>query len=100
MNEIAESGKNAASEIELNYRRYLVKVCMLIGLPFLAYFSVYDIIIERYLVGSILFLMFTILLILFLYTRRPGINEKEDIVYRYFLTGLFLQSIGPCLNFF
>ena len=46
MNEIAESGKNAASEIELNYRRYLVKVCMLIGLPFLAYFSVYDIIID------------------------------------------------------
>jgi PAS domain S-box-containing protein len=87
--------------MEANYQRYLVKVCMLVGLPVLGYFMIYDFIIGRYLVGSVLALMFFILLYLFFILKKPAYETPKKHFYTYFITvffglfGLFLiYTIG------
>ena len=77
-----------SGSVELSYRRYLVKVCMVVVLPALIAFGVRDFIIGRYLVGLILLSMIVILVSLFFYVRRPQLKSKENLVYEYFLTAL------------
>ena len=79
-----------SGSVELSYRRYLVKVCMVVVLPALIAFGVRDIIDGRYLVGLILLSMTVILVSLFFYVRRPQFKSKESLVYEYFLTALFI----------
>jgi PAS domain S-box-containing protein len=76
--------------MELYYQRYLVKVCLLIGLPVLGYFTVYDFIIGRYLVAFVLLLMLVILLGLFVIINKPDYRTKESQIYNYFLNTLFI----------
>lgn len=56
---------NLPDSMELNNQKYLVNVSMLVGLPVLAIFMVYDFIIGRYLIATVLVLMFVLLLCLF-----------------------------------
>ena len=79
-----------SGSMELSYRRYLVKVSMVVALPALIAFGVRDIIDGRYLVGLILLSMTVILVSLFFYVRRPQFKSKENLVYEYFLTALFI----------
>ena len=79
-----------SGSMELSYRRYLVKVSMVVVLPALIAFGVRDIIDGRYLVGLILLSMTVILVSLFFYVRRPQFKSKESLVYEYFLTALFI----------
>ena len=75
--------------MELHYQKYLVKVSMLIGLPVLGTFMIYDFIIGRYLVGTILVLMFGLLLGLFVAINKPGYKTKESKIYPYFINIIF-----------
>jgi PAS domain S-box-containing protein len=75
--------------MELNYQKYLVNVFMIIGLPVLGIFMIYDFIIGRYLVGTILVLMSVLLLGLFAAINKPGYKTKESQLYPYFLNILF-----------
>jgi two-component system cell cycle sensor histidine kinase/response regulator CckA len=82
--------EDISDSMELSYRRYLVKVFMLVALPALIVFGVRDIIIGRYLIGLILLFMIVILLSLFFYVRRPQFKSRENLIYEYFLTALFI----------
>ena len=82
--------EDITGSIELNYRRYLVKVCMVVALPTLVGFGIRDFTIGRYLVGSILLSMIVILVSLFFYVRRPQFKSKENLAYEFFLTALFV----------
>ena len=79
-----------SDSIELNYLKYLMNVLMLIGLPVLGYFMVYDFISGRYLVGFILALIFFLILGLFVIINKPGYQAKKSRVYPYFLNILFI----------
>lgn len=87
---VTQADENISDAIELNYQRYLVKVCMIVGLPVLSFFTIYDILMERYLIGIILFLMLSIIIGLFLLTRKPDYKLKENLIYPYFLKTLFI----------
>ena len=76
--------------MELNYQRYLVKVSMLIGLPVLGYFMIYDIIIGRYFVALVLIAMFVGILGLFVIINKPDYQAKESQIYTYFLNTQFI----------
>jgi PAS domain S-box-containing protein len=90
--------QNVSADIELNYRRYLVKVVMVLALPLLVGFTVYDILIERYLVALILFLMLSIISFLYFLVKKPILKTKEDLIYRYFFT-LFFILLGIYLGY-
>jgi PAS domain S-box-containing protein len=75
--------------MELNYQKYLVNVMVILGLPVVGIFMIYDLIIGRYLVGTILVLMFVLLLCLFVAIHKPGYKTKESQLYSYFLNILF-----------
>jgi len=81
---------NSLNAVESSYRKFLVKICMLLGLPVCGFYMVYDFFIGRYLVGIVLSLMFLILVSLFLVICRSNFRAKEDLIYRYFLKLLFL----------
>jgi len=81
---------NLPDSMELNNQKYLVNVSMLVGLPVLAIFMVYDFIIGRYLIGTVLVLMFVLLLCLFVAINKSGYKTKESQLYPYFLNSLFL----------
>jgi PAS domain S-box-containing protein len=81
---------NLPDTMELNYQKYLVNVSMLVGLPVLGIFMIYDFIIGRYLIGTVLLLMFVLLLCLFVAINKPGYKTKESQIYPYFLNNLFL----------
>ena len=81
---------NLPDSMELNYQRYLVKVCMLIGLPVLGYFMIYDFIIGRYFVALVLTIMFVSILGLFVIIHKPSYQAKERQIYTYFLHTLFI----------
>ena len=87
INQNEESMSNA---IELSYQRYLVKVCMIVGLPALCFFMIHDIFTGNYLVGFILLFMFLIICGLFFLTRNPNYKAKENQIYQYFFTALFI----------
>ena len=76
--------------MESRYQRYLVNVCLLIGIPVLGYFMIYDFIIGRHLISFILALMFLILLVLFLITKRPSYKATENNLYKYIITCFFV----------
>ncbi len=80
---------NLPDSMELNYQKYLVNVFMIIGLPVLGIFMIYDLIIGRYLIGAVLVMMFVLLLCLFVAINRPGYKTKESQTYPYFLNSLF-----------
>ena len=79
---------NASDAMEDNNQKYLVKVCMIVGLPVLAFFTAYDIFKGRYLVSLILFFMFALIVCLYWLTRKPNYRAKENLFYNYFLTTL------------
>ena len=74
--------------IELHYQKYLVNVVMIIGLPALVIFTIYDFIIGRYMIGTVLATMFVLLLCLFGVINRPTSKTKESRIYPYFLNSL------------
>jgi hypothetical protein len=76
--------------MELHYQKYLVNVFMIIGLPVLGIFAVYDFIVGRYLIGTLLLLMFALLVWLFAAINKPGYKSKESFIYPYFLNVLFI----------
>ncbi len=81
---------NHPDSMELRNQKYMVNVSMLVGLPVLGFFTVYDFIIGRYLIGTILLLMFVLLLYIFAAINKPGYKTKDSPLYPYFLTSLFL----------
>jgi two-component system cell cycle sensor histidine kinase/response regulator CckA len=87
---ISRDVANLADSMELHYQKYLVNVFMIIGLPVLGIFTVYDFIIGRYLIGTVLFLMFALVLWLFVAINRLGYNSKKSRIYPYFLNILFI----------
>jgi PAS domain S-box-containing protein len=87
---ILQDASKVSTDIELNYRRYLVKVIMVLSLPILVGFTVYDIFIQRYVPAVILFLMFSVILFLNYLVRKPILKSREDIFYRYFFTFFFI----------
>jgi PAS domain S-box-containing protein len=94
VNKVSDLKKNLdediSTSIELSYRRYLIKVCMVVTLPALIAFGVRDFIIGRYFIGLILLSMVVILVGLFLYVRKPQTKSKENLIYEFFLTALFI----------
>jgi PAS domain S-box-containing protein len=94
VNKVSDLKKNLdediSNSIELSYRRYLIKVCMVVTLPALIAFGVRDFIIGRYFIGLILLSMVVILVGLFLYVRKPQTKSKENLIYEFFLTALFI----------
>jgi len=87
---IIQADENISDAIELSYQRYLVKICMLVGLPVLSFFTIYDILMGRYLVGFILFFMLSAIIGQFLLIRKPNYKVKENLIYPYFLKTLFI----------
>ena len=87
---ISRDVANLPDSMELNNQKYLVNVSMLVGLPVLVIFMVYDFIIGRYLIGTVLILMFILLLCLFAAINKPGYQAKKNPLYPYFLKALFL----------
>ena len=87
---ISRDVANLADSMELHYQKYLVNVFMIIGLPVLGIFTVYDFIIGRYLIGMVLLLMFALVLWLFVAINRLGYNSKKSRIYPYFLNILFI----------
>ncbi len=85
---ISRDVANLPDSMELNYQKYLVNVFMIIGLPVLGIFMIYDLIIGRYLIGTVLVLMFFMLLCLFVAINKPGYKTKESQLYPYFLNTL------------
>lgn len=83
-------GADLLDAIEANYQKYLVKVCLLIGIPVLVGFIVYDYIIGRYFVGFVLTFMLLILLSLFMITKKTEYKEKEAQIYKYFISAFFI----------
>jgi len=81
---------NLPDSVELNYQKYLVKVCMLVGIPVLGYFMIYDLIIGRYLVALVLIAMFVLILGLFVIINKPSYKAKESQIYNYFINSLFI----------
>jgi PAS domain S-box-containing protein len=86
----SQDDMNLPDSIELNYQRYLVKVCTLVGIPVLGYFLIYDFIIGRYLVALVLTAMFVLLVGLFVVINKPGYKAKESQIYSYFVNSLFV----------
>lgn len=83
--------------MEAHYPRYLVKVGMLVGIPVLGCFTVYDLIIGRYLVASILALMFLIRVALFIITKQPSYKAQKSQIYTCFMIGTNAKSSPPAL---
>jgi len=79
-----------SGSIELSYRRYLVRVCAVVAIPGLIAFGIRDFIIGRYFVGLVLLSMTVILVSLFFYVRKSQLQPKENIVYEFLLTALFI----------
>ena len=86
----SQNDLNLPDSMELNYQRYLAKVCMLIGLPVLGCFMIYDFIIGRYFVALVLTIMFVSILGLFVIIHKPSYQAKERQIYTYFLHALFI----------
>ena len=80
---------NHLDSLELNNQKYLVNVSMLVGLPVLGFFMIYDFIIGRYLIGAVLALMFVLLLCLFAAINKPEYRIKESRLYPYYINTLF-----------
>jgi two-component system cell cycle sensor histidine kinase/response regulator CckA len=86
----SQDDMNLPDSVELNYQRYLVKVCMLVGIPVLGYFMIYDLIIGRYFIALVLVAMFVIILGLFVIINNPSYKVKESQIYYYFINSLFI----------
>ena len=63
---------------------------MVVALPGLIVFGIRNFIHGRYLVGLILLSMTVILVSLFFYVRRSQLQSRENLVYEYLLTALFI----------
>ncbi len=87
---ITKYDEDISRAMELSYRRYLVRVCMVVALPALIVFTIRDFYIGRLLVGFTLLTMILILASLFFLIRKPQFKSKENLFYQYFLTALFI----------
>jgi PAS domain S-box-containing protein len=91
---VSEKKNNFDSDIsgplELRYRRYLVKVCLAVAIPGLIAFGIRDFIIGQYFIGLILLSMMVLLVSLFYYLRKSQLQSRENLVYEYLLTALFI----------
>jgi len=81
---------NLPDSMELNYQRYLVKVSLLVGLPVLSYFMIYDFIIGRYLIAFVLTVMLATILGLFVVINKASYQTKENQIYNYSLYSFFI----------
>ena len=63
---------------------------MVVALPGLIVFGIRNFTLGRYLVGLILLSMTVILVSLFFYVRRSQLQSRENLVYEYLLTALFI----------
>jgi PAS domain S-box-containing protein len=81
---------NLPDSMELSYQRYLVKVSMLVGLPVLSYFMIYDFIIGRYLIAFVLTVMLATILGLFVVINKASYQAKKSQIYNYSLYSLFI----------
>jgi PAS domain S-box-containing protein len=81
---------NHPDSLELNNQKYLVNVSMLVGLPVLGFFMIYDFIIGRYLIGTVLGLMFVLLLCLFIAINKSSNKTKDRRLYPYYTNTLFI----------
>ncbi len=81
---------NLPDSMELSYQRYLVKVSMLVGLPVLSYFMIYDFIIGRYLIAVVLTVMLATILGLFVVINKASYQAKKSQIYNYSLYSLFI----------
>jgi two-component system cell cycle sensor histidine kinase/response regulator CckA len=61
-----------------------------VALPVLIVFGIRNFILGRYLVGMILLSMTVILVSLFFYVRRSQFQSRENLVYEYLLTAMFI----------
>jgi len=82
--------EHISNTMELDYQKYLVKVCMIVGLPALSFFMIHDFFTGNYLVGFICLFMISIITGLFFLTKNPNYKVKENQIYQYFLTSLFI----------
>jgi PAS domain S-box-containing protein len=87
---LPEDAQKIPYETEAYYRRYLIKVIMLLALPLIVGFGIGDILDKRYLVALILFLMFSLILLLYYFVQKSSRRSKEDTVYRYFFSIFFI----------
>ena len=81
---------NHPDSLELINQKYLVNVSMLVGLPGLGFFMIYDFIIGRYLIGTVLLLMFVLLLGLFIAINKSSHKTKKRRLYPYYTNTLFI----------
>jgi hypothetical protein len=87
---IQDADSKISNPIELAYQKYLVSVCMVIALPALTFFMIHDLYTGNYVVGLILLSMLSILMGLFFLTRSRLYRARENQVYHFFLTALFI----------
>ncbi len=95
---ILQDASTVSTDIELSYRRYLVRVIMVLSLPIIVGFTVYDIFIQRYFPAVILSSMFLVLLFLNYLVKKPVQKSKEDLYYRYFFI-FFFMLLGLYLSY-
>lgn len=82
--------EDISTSIELSYRRYLLKVCMVVAIPALIGFGVRDVMVGKYFIALILLSMVVIQVGLFLYVRKQQIKSRENRIYEFFITTLFI----------
>ncbi len=82
--------KDMSGSLEVSYRRYLVKVCTLVGIPGLIVFGIREFIRGQYFVALILLSMMVILVSLFFYISRSQLQTRENLVNEYVLTALYI----------
>ncbi|UCF90318.1 MAG: PAS domain S-box protein [Desulfobacterales bacterium] len=87
---ISQADAKIFNSIELSYRKYLVRVCMVLGLPALGVFSIQGLFNGRYVEGLVLFFMLALVVGLFFLTLKPQFKVKEDLIYQNFLALLFI----------
>ena len=83
-------GDDMSDAMELDYRRYQIKVCMALTLPALIAFGIKNFIVGRYLTGLLCLSMTVILVSLFFYARRSHLPSWANLVYDCLFTTLFI----------
>jgi two-component system cell cycle sensor histidine kinase/response regulator CckA len=79
-----------SDSIELNYRKYLLNVLMLVGLPVLGYFMIWEFVSSQYFVGLLLGIMLFVVLCMFLVLNTSRYQAKRNQIYPYLLNTIFI----------
>jgi len=88
-----DRGQRDSFALDLEYKRYLIKLILGIGIPFFGYFAITDFFEGRYIVASILALS-----LLFLVGGFFGISrsKNKEMEYRFYITFfiIFMALLG------